>query len=101
MLLLELLVRGSRVLAHADHLIASPLQLAVSVAKAASLGSAAACVVLWVEVKHKLPALIVTQTDVLSVLILAQNLGRTVSNVHSCICLFFPALSARIIHFLK
>ena len=82
MLLLELHMRGGRVLAHANHLIALALQLILMVAQTASLSGAPARIVLRIEIQHQLTALIITQTDVTSLFVLAQNLGRLVSNVH-------------------
>ena len=52
------------------------------VAQTASLSGTTAGVVLRIEVKHQLPTFIITQTDIPSLFILAQNLGRLVSNVY-------------------
>ena len=81
-LFLELHMRGSRVLTDTNHLIAPALQFAIVVAQTASLSSTSTCIVLRIEIQHQLSALIITQTDVPSLLILAQNLGRFVSNIH-------------------
>ena len=58
MLLLELYVRSSRVLAHTHYFVARPLQLAVAISQTASLSRAATCVVLWVEIQYQFQALI-------------------------------------------
>lgn len=99
-LLLELLVRRSRVFAHTNHLIASPLQFLIVVSQTASLSRASARVVLRIEVQHQLPALVVTQTDVPSPFVLAQYLGRFVSDVH-VVVVFFVVQSQRYTNFLS
>ena len=83
MLLLELLVRGGRVLAHANHLIASTLQLTIPVAQTASLSRTATRIVLRIEIEHEFAALVIAQKNVFSVLVLAQNLRCFVSNLNN------------------
>ena len=90
-LLLELLVRGSRVLADANNLEALSLKLAIVVAQAASLSRTAAGIVLGIEVQHQLTSFVITQTNVSSLFVFAQNLGRLVSNIHSRQCLMMLA----------
>ena len=75
-------MRGSRVLAHANNLVTLALQLTIVVTQTASLSSTPTRIVLRIEVQHQLAPLKITQTDIPSLLILAQNLGRLVSNVH-------------------
>ena len=82
-LLLELLVGRGRVFANPNHLIASTLQLAIPVAQTASLSRTATRIVLRIEIEHEFATLVIAQKDVLSVLILAQNLRRFVSNFHN------------------
>ena len=83
MLLLELLMRGCRIFAHADHFVASPWRLALSVAQTASLSRTATRIVLRIEIEHKFATLVIAQKNVLSVLILAQHLWCFVSNLHN------------------
>ena len=83
MLLLELDMRGCRVFADTHHLVACTLQFSIVVAQAARLSRTPAGIVLGIEVQHQLTSTIVTQTDIPSLLVLAQYLRRLVSNVHS------------------
>jgi hypothetical protein len=76
-------MRSGRVLAHAYYLIACTLQFAIVVAQATSLSRTATGIILRIEVQYQLSSLVITQTDVPSLFVLAQNLGRLVSNVHS------------------
>lgn len=82
-LCLELLVAGGAVHADAHYRVAPLAQFAVVVAQAACLGCAAGGVVLGVEVENEFLSTELTEADLLSVLIDAQNFGRLVSNLHS------------------
>lgn len=79
----ELLMAGGAVYAHANHSVAFLAQLAVVITYAAGLGCAAAGVVLWVEIEYEFLSLKLTEADLLSVLVVAQYLGRAVSDLHS------------------
>ena len=83
MLRLELLVAGGAVHADAHDGVALLAQFAVVVAQAASLSRAAGGVVFGVEIEDEFLSTELTEADLLSVLIDAQNLGRLVSNLHS------------------
>ena len=84
-LFLELNVRGGRVFTNANDLIASLLQLLMMVAQTTGLSRAATGIVLGIEVKNQFPALEIAQTDLDAILVLTQNLGCFVSNVHKLI----------------
>lgn len=81
-LLLELHVRGGRVAADADYLVALALQLLVMVAQATGLRCAAAGVVLRVEVEHQPTSAIVTQANLTPLFVFAQYFRRFVSDIH-------------------
>src|SRR5215831_2569915 len=70
MLLLELVVRGHRILRYADHHRSCPAIVREGIAKAASLGGAARGVVLRVEIEHHLLAAELGQGDA------ARTIGR-------------------------
>ena len=82
---LELNVRGGRVLADANNLVASLLQRLMMVAQTTSLSRTTTSIVLGVEIKNQLSALEIAQTDFVAILVLTQNLGCFVSNVHKLI----------------
>src|SRR5277367_6325393 len=63
MLLLELVVRGNRILGDADDDGAGPAVVRERITKAAGLGGAARGVVLWVEIKNHLFAAELDETD--------------------------------------
>ena len=80
-LLLETLVRGSRVAAHAHHGLPECEETLVIVPQVAGLGSAARCAVLGVEIKHQLLAGKIRQANLVPVLVIALKPRGLCSNL--------------------
>ena len=69
------------VLAHSDDAIASRLKLSLMLLQRACLSSASAGVCLWITVKYYLATLIVACLNLITVLVFAQYLRYSVSDV--------------------
>ena len=65
------------------------------VAQAASLRGAATGVILRIEIQHQLASLVVTQTDIPSLFVLTQYLGRLITYFHLAIITVFYAAKLR------
>ena len=84
-LFLELNMRGGRVFADANNLVTSLLQCLMMVTQTTSLSRTTTGIVLGIEIKNQFSALEIAQTDLIAILVLTQNLGCFVSNVHKLI----------------
>ena len=82
--LCELLLQGLLFLAYTDNLITRSSKFGFVCLQSACLCSASAGVCLWITIEHNLLAFIVTALDFASVLVYAQHLGYSVSDIHNC-----------------
>lgn len=78
----KLLLQSLSVLAYADDGISGSLQLGLVCLKRAGFGSAAAGVGFGIAVKYNLATLVVAGLNLVSVLVLAQDFGYSVSDLH-------------------
>ena len=84
-LLDKFVVRLAVLHTYAEHVKTGGLQLAVVVAQVAGLSRASGSHVLGVEIEHQFLPFVITQADLLPVLVLAQYLGGFVSYVHDTV----------------
>ncbi len=85
----KLLLQCLFVFAHTDDFISGGCQFLFVCLQRTSLCSASACVSLWIAVYHQFPAAIVACLNLSSVLVDAEDLWYSVSDIHNDLDLYY------------